>query len=209
MAGGELVGGRKGRIVVEMKSPVGDRPRILLLHGLSSRGESKAAFLRRLGCEVLVPPLPGWSFRSAVRVAHDALDDYDPDLIVGSSRGGAVALAIRTERPLVLLAPAWRYYFVRPRQDAQGVVIHSARDRLVPIGHSRELCRRCPGLGLVVEGEDHRLNCPASRRALAEAIDGLFSSTPSILRRGNVPDPSTTSPSDRDGSTPGRDPPRW
>jgi len=102
------------------------------------------------------------------------VDEYDPEVIVGSSRGGAVALAIRSDRPLILLAPAWRFFGVRPRQDAAGVVIHSGRDRLVPVGHSRGLCRRCPGLRLVEAGCDHRLNCPASRKALAEAFDGLI-----------------------------------
>jgi pimeloyl-ACP methyl ester carboxylesterase len=99
-------------------------------------------------------------------------------VIIGASRGGALALAIPDDRPLVLLAPAWRYFGVRPRIDAEGVVIHSPRDRIVPLGHSRELCRRCPGLRLVITGAEHRLNCPAGRGALARALDDVVGLPP-------------------------------
>jgi hypothetical protein len=127
---------------------------------------------------VRCPRLRSWILGVSIRQALDAHDRLRSDVIIGASRGGAIALAIPDDRPLVLLAPAWRYFGVRPRPDAEGVVIHSPRDRLVPLGHSRELCRRCPGLRLVVTGEGHRLNCPAGRWAMARALDDLVGLPP-------------------------------
>jgi hypothetical protein len=153
-------------------------PKVLVLSGWLTKTSSKAAFVRGLGFEVACPILPSWRLGAAMRRARDAHDRLQSDVIIGASRGGAIALAIPDDRPLILLAPAWRYFGVRPRPDAQGVVIHSPRDRLVPLGHSRALCRRCPGLRLVITGAEHRLNCPAGRRALATALDDLVGLPP-------------------------------
>jgi pimeloyl-ACP methyl ester carboxylesterase len=149
------------------------RVKALVLSGWLTKTSRKAAFVRSLGFEVDCPRLPAWRLKAAIREAQEAHDRFRSDVIIGASRGGALALAIPDARPLVLLAPAWRYFGVRPRIDAQGVVIHSPRDRIVPLGHSRELCRRCPGLRLVITGAEHRLNCPAGRGALASALDDV------------------------------------
>jgi pimeloyl-ACP methyl ester carboxylesterase len=154
------------------------RPKALVLSGWMTKTSSKAAFVRGLGFEVDCPRLSSWRLRAAIRQAQDAHARLKSDLIIGMSRGGAIALAIPDDRSLVLLAPAWRYFNVRPRPDAEGFVIHSPRDRIVPLGHSRELCRRCPGLRLVITGVDHRLDCPAGRKALATALDDLVGLPP-------------------------------
>ena len=156
------------------------RPKALVLSGWLTRTSSKAAFVRGLGFEVACPRLASWRMRSAMRQARDAHDGLRSDVIIGISRGGAIALAIPDDRPLILLAPAWRYFGVRPCPDAVGIVIHSPGDRIVPLGHSRELCRRCPGLRLVIAGAAHRMNCPASRRALAMALEDLVGLPPMI-----------------------------
>lgn len=154
------------------------RPKALVLSGWLTKTSRKAAFVRDLGFEVNCPRLPSWRLKAAIRQAQDAHDRHGSDVIIGASRGGAIALAIRDDRPLVLLAPAWRYFGVRPRPDVEGVIVHSPRDRIVPLGHSRELCRRCPGLRLVITGIEHRLNCPPGRRALATALDDLIGLPP-------------------------------
>jgi hypothetical protein len=149
-------------------------PKALVLSGWLTKTSRKAAFVRGLGFEVECPRLPSWRLKAAIRQAQDAHERLQSDVIIGASRGGAIALAIRDDRPLVLLAPAWRYFGVQPRSDVQGIVIHSPRDRLIPLRHSRALCRRCPGLRLVITGAEHRLNCPAGRKALATALDDLI-----------------------------------
>lgn len=160
---------------------IGDRittgarsPRALVLSGWMTKTSSKAGYVRGLGFEVQCPQLPSWRLGAAIRMAREAHVQLGSDVIVGVSRGGAIALAIADDRPLILLAPAWRFFRVRPSPDVRGVVIHSPHDRFIPVDHSRELCRRCPGLRLVVTGAEHRLNCPESRAALRSALDDLI-----------------------------------
>lgn len=97
-------------------------------------------------------------------------------MIVGSSRGGAVAMALaRPDVPLVLLAPAWRFCGVPPTVYAsKAVVIHSPHDRLVPLADSRQLRRHHPAIRLIEVGTGHRLNDPDARAALTDALDDLF-----------------------------------
>ncbi len=150
--------------------------RVLFLHGMSSDGGRKTAHIRSLGFDVLTPSLSDWSLRSAVRTARAACDEFEPNVIVGSSRGGAVAMALaRSDVPLVLLAPAWRFCGVPPRvSPPQAVVIHSPSDRWVQFDDSRELCRRNPHVHLIAAGHGHRLNDPAARATLADVLDHLF-----------------------------------
>jgi predicted alpha/beta hydrolase family esterase len=150
--------------------------KVLFLHGMSSTGSRKTWFLRSLGFGVRTPRLSDWSLRSAVRAARAACDEFGPDVIVGSSRGGAVALAMaRPDVPVVLLAPAWRFCGVPPRVSApQAVVIHSPSDRWVRFDDSRELRRRNPHVRLIAAGDGHRLNDPAARAALADVLNDLF-----------------------------------
>ncbi len=87
-----------------------DRMRILFLHGWQSTpGGVKPTFLAEHGHEVLNPELPNDDFGEAVRIAQAEFDRHHPDVVVGSSRGGAVAMSINAgPRPLVLLCPAWK-----------------------------------------------------------------------------------------------------
>src|SRR5262249_58953954 len=83
---------------------------ILFLHGWTSKpGGVKPTFLVQHGHEVLNPALPDEDFKEAVRIAQAEFDRGRPDVVVGSSRGGAVAMNIDTgDTPLVLLCPAWK-----------------------------------------------------------------------------------------------------
>ena len=148
------------------------RKKLLFLHGWSSNGGRKAMYLWSLGYDVRRPKLPSLSFRRAVQMAQQDQDEFRPDVIVGSSRGAAVAMSLENNQtPLVLLAPAWRFFGVEPRlRSTNAVVIHSPHDRLVPILDSVKLCRRNPGAHLVEAGEGHRLNDLDARRALKDAL---------------------------------------
>ena len=83
--------------------------KILFLHGWQSTpGGLKPTYLRKHGHEVLNPHLPN-DFDAAVRIAQAEFDQNRPDVVVGSSRGGAVAMNIESkDTPLVLLCPAWK-----------------------------------------------------------------------------------------------------
>src|SRR5918911_564196 len=86
--------------------------KILFLHGWKSvPGGVKPTYLAQHGHEVINPALPDDDFAEALRIAQAEYDKHQPDVVVGSSRGGAVALNIDSgEARLVLLCPAWRKY---------------------------------------------------------------------------------------------------
>jgi hypothetical protein len=83
--------------------------KILFLHGRQSTpGGLKPTYLKDHGHDLPNPALPDDDFDAAVRIAQAEYDQGQPDVVVGSSRGGAVAMNIRSgETPLVLLCPAW------------------------------------------------------------------------------------------------------
>jgi hypothetical protein len=63
---------------------------ILFLHGwLSVPGGVKPTYLAQNGHEVINPALPDDDFDEAVRIAQAAFDQHQPEVVVGSSRGGA------------------------------------------------------------------------------------------------------------------------
>ena len=69
--------------------------KILFLHGWQSTpGGVKPTYLKDHGHEVLNPALPDDDFDAAVRIAQAEFDRHQPDVVVGSSRGGAVAMNI-------------------------------------------------------------------------------------------------------------------
>ena len=86
--------------------------KVLFLHGLESKpGGTKAKVLESAGHEVINPRLPRESFRESTRIAQAVIDSEKPDVIVGSSRGGAVAMAVdQKDSKVVLIAPAWKIF---------------------------------------------------------------------------------------------------
>ena len=69
--------------------------KILFLHGLQSvPGGVKPTFLVQHGHEVINPKLPEDDLQDAVRIAQAEFDKHQPALVVGSSRGGAVAMIV-------------------------------------------------------------------------------------------------------------------
>src|SRR5436309_13991517 len=86
--------------------------KILFLHGWQSvPGGVKPTFLAQHGHEVINPKLPDEDFAEAVRIAQAEFDRHQPQAVVGSSRGGAVAMSIDSGKArIVLLCPAWKKY---------------------------------------------------------------------------------------------------
>ena len=72
---------------------------ILFLHGFNSTvGGVKPTYLKNQGHTVFNPKLPDNDFDDAVRIARAEFDQHRPDVVVGSSRGGAVAMNNRKEK---------------------------------------------------------------------------------------------------------------
>lgn len=147
--------------------------RILFLHGWQSRpGGLKPTFLQAQGHTVLNPALDDDDFDAALATARAALATHGADVVVGSSRGGAVALNLDTGGlPRVLLCPAWRLWGEADRLPPSSVILHSPRDEVIPFEDSRTLLARSalPPSALWAVGEDHRLADPASLEAMHRA----------------------------------------
>ena len=71
--------------------------KILFLHGWHSVPDGvKPTYLAQHGHTAFNPKLPDEDFAEAVKIAQDEFDKHQPDVVVGSSRGGAVAMTALT-----------------------------------------------------------------------------------------------------------------
>lgn len=149
--------------------------RILFLHGLESKpGGSKALYLKSLGYEVLNPLLPANNFSKSLEIAQEALDKK-PDVIVGSSRGGALALSLKSHNvPMILIAPAWKKFGAGSNARSGTVILHSEADDVVSFEDTQELFRSNIGIELIACGESHRMNDPDALHHLFDAIERLI-----------------------------------
>ena len=148
--------------------------KVLFLHGKESKpGGTKPSYLAQHRLEVLNPALPDDDFDAAVRIAQTEFDLHKPDVVVGSSRGGAVAINANTgDVPLVLLAPAWKTWGAASKVGKYFIVLHSKADDVVPFCDSEELLRNSgnhPHSTLIEIGSDHRLSTPEALAALLVA----------------------------------------
>src|SRR5271156_2917601 len=132
--------------------------KILFLHGWHARpGGEKPTFLAQQGHEVIQPKLPDDDFDEAVRSAQDEFDKHHPQVIVGQSRGGTVAMNMNTDSAkLVLLSPGWKRWGTAKTVKPGTVILHSRGDDVVPFADSEELVRNSglPRSALVEIGND-------------------------------------------------------
>ncbi len=154
---------------------------ILFLHGWQSTpGGLKPTFLRDRGHEVLNPALPDDDFDESVRIAQAEYDQHQPDVVVGSSRGGAVAVNIDSgDTPLVLLCPAWKTWGTATTVKPNTTILHSEGDETVPIADSRDLLKNSglPESALIVVGTEHRLADEESLEAMVKACERTVGDT--------------------------------
>lgn len=137
-------------------------------------GGIKPTFLREHGHEVVDPALDDDDFSVAIRTAQHAYDEGQPEVVVGLSRGGAVAMNIDIgETPLVLMCPGWKRWGKAKTVSNNTVILHSRVDDVVPFAHSEELLRNSglPESALIVVGNDHWLADPESLKAMLEACE--------------------------------------
>ncbi len=149
--------------------------KILFLHGWQSvPGGVKPTFLKDNGHAVLNPQLPDEDFPEALRIAQKEFDRHSPEVVVGSSRGGAVAMNIEIGLArLVLLCPAWKKWGTARTVKPGTRILHSRADGVVPFENSEELVRNSglPDSALVIVGSDHRLADPESLQAMLHACE--------------------------------------
>jgi hypothetical protein len=155
--------------------------KILFLHGSQSfPGGVKPTYLKDHGHTVINPKLPDEDFAEAVRITQAEFDRHRPDVIVGSSRGGAVAMNINIGTvKLVLLCPAWKKWGKAKYVKPSTVILHSRADDVIPFAESEQLARNS-GATLIEIGSDHRLADPESLAAMLEACGNPRSPSRSV-----------------------------
>ena len=154
--------------------------KILFLHGWNSKvGGVKPTYLKNQGNEVFNPSLDDDDFDAALRTAQAEFDLHRPDVIVGSSRGGAVAMNLSSNNtPMVLLCPAWKRWGQAKKLKLNSVILHSRNDEVIPFEESEELiaASKLSSDSLIEVGNDHRLADDASLQVMQWACTQLTSS---------------------------------
>lgn len=122
-------------------------PRVQFIHGLEGSPQGTKARLLAEHFQARTPDMDTSDFEACARLQAEVAADFRPDVLVGSSFGGAVALALlqrgRWCGPTLLLAQAGRSLGLALRLP-EGVsvwIVHGTRDDLVPIEDSRALAR--------------------------------------------------------------------
>lgn len=153
---------------------------LFLLGWHSTPGGVKPTYLAEHGHKVLNPALPDEDFDDSVRIAQAEYEANRPDVVVGSSRGGAVAMNLAVGRTaLVLLCPAWRNWGTARTIKPGDRILHSRADDIVPFADSVELIRNSSDCddALIEVGFDHRLADPESLALLLRTVEDLVSKT--------------------------------
>ena len=149
--------------------------KILFLHGLESQpGGKKATFLKENGHEVSNPALPKEPFDISVKIAQDVINFEKPDVVVGSSRGGAVAMAANTKGcRVILIAPAWKKFKVTSSVEPGTIILHSESDDIVPFEDTQELFRKNTGLEVIACEDNHRMSSDETLRKILECVNSF------------------------------------
>ena len=151
--------------------------KILFLTGWhAAPGGIKPTFLREHGHEVIEPVLDDDDFTVAVRTAQHTYDECQPDVVVGLSRGGAVAMNIDIgETPLVPMCPGWKRWEIAKTISKRAVILHSRADDVVPFAFSEELIKNSglPQDALIEVGNDHWLSDPEPLEAMVKACERI------------------------------------
>jgi hypothetical protein len=136
------------------------------LHGWHSvPGGVKPTYLARHGHEVINPKLHDEDFAAAVKIAQEEFDKHQPQVVVGSSRGGAVAMNINSGSvKLVLLCPAWTKQGTVKTVKPNTVILHSRADDVVPFADSEALAKISGCRPGVVGGDDEGVRRMTRRR---------------------------------------------
>jgi predicted esterase len=164
-----------------------DRPlTVQFAHGLESSPQGDKARYLASHFDSVTPVMDTTNFESCVEAQAVELARRPVDVLVGSSFGGAVALALvmraRYVGPTLLLAPAHRHYAVEEvlPLGVPVLIVHGKRDTVVDIDGSRSLATTgTTGLVRLVEVDDeHRLSTLTANDTLANLVRSAFHFAP-------------------------------
>lgn len=148
---------------------------ILFCHGKEGTPEgTKAKMIRKTfkGCKIpdnLKNSFCHEDFKDDLKFIEQIIEEVE--ILVGSSRGGALVLDVNTTKPKIVIAPAWKKFGVIPKLTKHDTIIHSKEDDLVPIEDSEYLMNKF-GCRLVICGKDHRMSDEKTLEIIKNIIKG-------------------------------------
>jgi pimeloyl-ACP methyl ester carboxylesterase len=161
------------------------RLRVQFIHGLEGSPQGNKARLFAEQFETRTPAMDTSDFESCVALQADVVSAFQPSVLVGSSFGGAVAVALLNRglwsgRTLLLAQAALRYDpDARLPQDAIVWLVHGRSDTVIDPEDSRRLAatgdpRR---VRLFEVDDDHPLHASTASGLLVEWVEKLAAST--------------------------------
>ena len=161
--------------------------RVQFAHGLESSPQGNKARVLAQHFETETPSMNTRNFESCVAVHAGTAMRFRPDVLVGSSFGGAVAVALLQRGlyrgPTLLLAQAAVLYrpTVRLPEGVRVVLVHAPLDEVVPFQGSVQLAATgTKGLVELIERED---NHALSRLIASGELVDLVQRTASVPAR--------------------------
>ncbi len=156
--------------------------RVQFAHGLESSPQGNKARLLAEHFTALTPAMNTRDIESCIDVHARALREFAPHVLVGSSFGGAVALALlmrgQFAGPTLLLAQAGLRYFPGARLPA-GVpvtLVHARGDDVIDFADSVQLAETGSGdrVQLLARDDDHALTRLCAGGELVSLVAALY-----------------------------------
>jgi hypothetical protein len=155
--------------------------RVQFVHGLEGNPQGTKARLLAEHFDALIPAMDTHDFEASVGTQAEAVRDFAPDVLVGSSFGGAVAVALLDRGiwrgPTLLLAQAAIRYDVNAKLPENVTVwlVHGLRDELIDVEDSRRLAATgSPDRVRLIEvDDDHPLHDSVARGDLVDWVRGI------------------------------------
>ena len=152
--------------------------RVQFIHGLESSPQSTKARILAEQFETLTPAMQTDDFEGCVALQQRALQDFRPDVIVGSSFGGAVLVALlqrgHWRGPSLLLAQAALRTDLPCElpEDVRIWLVHGTRDEIVDPEDSRRLARlgTPEWVQLIEVDDDHVLRASVTGGSLVQWV---------------------------------------
>lgn len=158
----------------EPKQPI----RVQFVHGLEGSPQGAKARLLAEHFDALTPAMETSDFEASVAAQAEAVGSFAPDVLVGSSFGGAVAVALLDRGiwrgPTLLLAQAAIHYDAEAKlpEDVTVWLVHGLGDTLIDIEDSRRLAATgSPSRVRLIEvDDDHPLHRSVANGDLLEWV---------------------------------------
>jgi predicted esterase len=167
--------------------------RVLFIHGQEGSPQGSKARALAAAFDTRTPAMDTKNLEACVAQQAEAVRRFEPDVVVGSSYGAAVAVALlqreQWDGPTLLLAQAAQQLGLRGRLP-RGVrvwLVHATGDDVVPVDDARKLARSgTQGLVRLVEVEDdHALHAFVASGRLVAMVEELAAAQASPADEGS------------------------